>query len=370
MIRLTEIRLDRHAEEMVLGVLRSGQLAQGPMVASFEERFAKVAGTTKAVATSSGTTGLVAAVRALQLKPGDEVITTAFTFVATLNAVVESGATVRLVDIDPMSMTIDPGEIASAINPRTRVVMPVHLYGYPADMDRIAAIAHRGELDIIEDAAQAHGALVGGRPVGSWGLGVFSFYATKNITTGEGGIVTMDDDILADRVRLLRNQGMRARYQYEIVGSNYRMTELQAAIGLSQLEFLDEWTDRRRANARTLVEALRGAEGIDLPVEEDGRRHVFHQFTIRVRDDARVNRDDLAAGLRELGVETGIYYPRAAHDYECFAGHPLILAAPVPHTLEAARQVLSLPVHQWLGPDEVDQVADSVLRVLKGGRAR
>jgi dTDP-4-amino-4,6-dideoxygalactose transaminase len=370
MIRLTEVRLDEEAERKVLEVLRSGHLAQGPMVAAFESGFAAVAGTAHAVATTSGTSALVACVQALDLGPGDEIITTPFTFVATINAVLEAGASVRLVDILPGDFTIDPDRVAAALTPRTRAVIPVHLYGYPADMGRLAPLAADAGVAIIEDAAQAHGARVGGRPVGSWGLGVFSFYATKNMTTGEGGMVTTDDDALADRLRLLRNQGMRARYQYEIAGHNYRMTDLQAAIGLAQLAHLEEWTNRRRANAALLTEALRGTDGIDLPGEADDRHHVYHQYTIRVRDDAPLGRDALAARLRELGVETGIYYPHVAHDYDCFRDHPLVHAEPVPHAHEAADRVLSLPVHQWLVPAHVEQVAESVRTALAGDSGR
>jgi len=364
-IRLTEVHLDAGAEDLVLGVLRSGHLAQGPMVESFEQQFAKIAGSTHGVAMSSGTTALAASFQALGLGPGDEVVTTPFTFVATLNAIIGVGATVRLVDIDPLDFTIDPDHVAAAVTARTRAIVPVHLYGYPADMGRLARIAGDAGVVLVEDAAQAHGARVDGRPVGSWGAGVFSFYATKNMTTGEGGMVTTDDDALADRLRLLRNQGMRARYQYEMVGTNYRMTDIQAAIGLSQLPFLDEWTERRRANAAALTEALADVEGLDLPREAGGRQHVYHQYTIRVRDDASLDRDGLAAALHDAGVESGIYYPRMAHDYECFRVHPLVQPGSVPNAAQAARQVLSLPVHQWLGPEDVAQVGKAVRSALQ-----
>jgi perosamine synthetase len=367
MIRITEVRLNEEAERLVSMVLRSGHLAQGPMVASLEREFAGIAGTTHAVATSSGTSALVACLQALALGPGDEVITTPFTFVATLNAILEAGATVRLVDIDPISFTIDPEQVASTITPATKAIIPVHLYGYPADMDRLERVAHNAGVTLIEDAAQAHGARIDSRSVGSWGMGVFSFYATKSITTGEGGMITTNDDMVADRLRLLRNQGMRARYDYEVVGHNYRMTDVQAAIGLSQLPLLEEWTNRRRSNASILTESLRGTQGIDLPVETGTRRHAFHQFTIRVRDNASLDRNGLAAALRDRGVETGIYYPRAAHDYECFRRHPLVIPSDVPQALRAAREVLSLPVHQWLSTGDLERIAESVKSSLGSG---
>ncbi len=365
-IQLTEVRLDKSAERLVLTVLRSGQLAQGPMVARFERNFAAIAGTAHAVATSSGSSALGACIEALGLKPGDEVITTPFTFVATLNAILEAGATARLVDINPTDFTIDPDQVALAITPATTAILPVHLYGYPADMARLEHLARKADVAIIEDAAQAHGARVGSQPVGSWGSGVFSFYATKNVTTGEGGMVTTNDEDVADRLRLLRNQGMRTRYHYEVAGHNYRMTDVQAAIGLSQLAHLEEWTNQRRSNARVLSEALRGVEGIDVPVEDGNRYHVYHQFTIRVRREAALQRDDLAAALWERGIETRVYYPRAAHEYDCFRGHPLVRPTPMPQVSRAAREVLSLPIHQWLSSEDLERIVESVTDALHG----
>jgi dTDP-4-amino-4,6-dideoxygalactose transaminase len=323
-----------------------------------------MAGTTDAVAMSSGTAALVAAVKALGLGPEDEVITSPFTFAATLTAVIEAGAVVRLVDIDPHDYTIDPELVAAAITPATKAIMPVHLYGYPADMQRLEEIAAGSHIPIIEDAAQAHGARVGSRPVGTWGMGAFSFYATKNITTGEGGMVTTNNPAWADRLRLLRNQGMRARYEYELPGHNYRMTELQAAIGLAQLNSFEEWSARRRSNAQKLTAALDGTKGVELPFESAERHHAYHQYTIRVSESAAVSRDDLSKGLGRRGIETAIYYPRVAHDYECYRSHPQVRAAPVPHAQRAAQEVLSLPVHQWLKDDDIDEIAQAVTEVL------
>jgi dTDP-4-amino-4,6-dideoxygalactose transaminase len=366
MIKLTEVRLDEEAERQVLDVVRSGRLAQGPKVAEFETTFAGIAGTEHAVAVSSGTTALVAAIQALDLRPGDEVITTPFTFVATLNAILEAGAVARLVDIDPHDFTIDPQCVAEAIGPATRAIMPVHLYGYPADMTTLAPLSEAAGIPIIEDAAQAHGASIDGRPVGSWGMGAFSFYATKNVTTGEGGIITTDDDALADRIRLLRNQGMRARYEYVIPGHNYRMTELQAAVGLSQLPHLDRWTSLRRDHAHRLRAALSGVEGLELPGEAGGRSHVYHQFTVRIGSAAAIDRDACAAALLEAGIETGVYYPKLTNDYDCYRDHPQVSVGDVTHASAAAREVLSLPVHQWLESGDVDQVAAAVVDVLGG----
>ena len=364
MIKLTEVRLDEEAERLVLEVVRSGRLAQGPKVAEFEETFAQIAGTQYAVAVNSGTTALVAAIQALDLQPGDEVITTPFTFVATLNAIIEAGAVARLVDIDSLDFTIDPECVAEAIGPATRAIMPVHLYGYPADMAALSALSESAGVPIIEDAAQAHGASIDGRPVGSWGMAAFSFYATKNVTTGEGGIITTDDEAFAERIRLLRNQGMRARYEYVIPGHNYRMTELQAAVGLSQLPHLARWTELRRVHAEQLRGALAGITGLELPSEADGRSHVYHQFTVRIGTEAALDRDAVAAALLAAGIETGVYYPKLTHDYDCYRDHPQVSVTSVTRASAAAREVLSLPVHQWLEMEDVDRVASAVKEVL------
>ena len=220
------------------------------MVKRFEDAFAAVSGTKHAIAVNNGTTALVAALQVLDLKPGDEVITSPFTFVATLNAILEAGATVRFADIRRDDFAIDPDAVAKAVTDRTKVLMPVHLYGQTADMGKLAPLAAEHGLQVIEDSAQAVGASFEGKQAGSFGIGCFSLYATKNITTAEGGVITTDDDALADKLRVLRNQGMRARYQYEVAGHNYRMTDLHAAVGIPQLAKLDQLTAARQANAK------------------------------------------------------------------------------------------------------------------------
>jgi dTDP-4-amino-4,6-dideoxygalactose transaminase len=370
MIRLTEVRLDDRAEELAIQVLRSGQLAQGPMVAQFETEFARVPATKHVVAVSSGTAALVAALRALHLAPGDEVITTPFTFVATLNAALDAGATVRLVDIVRDDFTIDPMAVADAIGPRTRAIIPVHLYGYPADLHALQEIASDTDIVIVEDAAQAHAAAIDGVPVGSWGMAAFSFYATKNLTTGEGGAVSTNNDEWADRLRLIRNQGMRRRYEYEVRGDNYRMTELQAAIGLSQLSHLDEWTARRRDHAERLNALLSDIEGLLLPREVRSRRHVYHQFTVRLQRDAGLDRDIVSAEMAFRGVETGIYYPRLCHDYPCYRGLTNIHASGLKEARLAAREVLSLPVHQWLSIRDIEEIAQLFHDAVRQHRSR
>jgi len=364
MVKLTDVRINERAEELVLEVLRSGRLAQGPMVEEFEASMAKIAGTKHALAVSNGTVSLISALQALKLEPGDEVVIPGFTFVATLNAVLQVGATARVVDIDLDSFALSIDGLAEQIGPRTKAIMPVHLYGLCADMNPIATLAQEHNLSIVEDAAQAHGATYDGRPAGSWGIGSFSFYATKNVTTGEGGVVTTNDDGVAEFVRVFRNQGMKAQYQYEMSGTNLRMTDLQAAIGLSQLPLLSEWSEQRRANARTLSEGLAGIEGLVVPPEFEGRDHVYHQYTIRVTPEARLSRDDVVDQLRAKDIQCGVYYPRAVHDYDCFRAHPQVIASDLPNTQSAASQVISLPVNQWLTPAELDEVIAGVRGLL------
>ncbi|MTD56337.1 DegT/DnrJ/EryC1/StrS family aminotransferase [Amycolatopsis pithecellobii] len=366
MIPLTVVDV-RDAEPLVIEVLRSGSLAQGPMVARFEEAFARVAGTAHAVAVNNGTTALVASLQALGLRPGDEVVTSPFTFVATLNAILEAGATVRFADVSRTDFALDPEAVAEVIGPRTKVLLPVHLYGQPADMGKLAPLAAEHGLRIVEDAAQSVGASLEGKPAGSYGLGCFSLYATKNVTTGEGGMITCDDDEVADRLRLLRNQGMRARYAYETAGHNYRMSELHAAVGIPQLAKLDGLIAIRQRNARQLSTGLAGAPGLAVPAVLPGRSHVWHQYTVLIGPHAMLSREELISELTERGIGTGVYYPKLVFDHECFRDHPQIPAVrpqefPVAHRL--SQEALSLPVHPALTESDVDTVVREVREAL------
>lgn len=364
MIPISSVDIDRETEELVLAVLRSGQLTQGPMVEQLEAEFRAVSGTEFALAVNSGTTALVASLQALDIGPGDEVITSPFTFVATVNAIIEAGATVRFADIHKDGFLIDPRSVAAEVTAKTAALIPVHLYGEPADMPALSSLAADRGLAVIEDAAQAHGASIDGRPVGSYGIGCFSFYATKNLTTGEGGVITTDNAGVAERVRLLRNQGMRARYDYRVVGHNYRMTDLQAAVGVGELRHLKQRTERRVDNAGRLAAQLRDVAGLQLPIVGPGQEHVFHQFTVRLTPEAAIDRDNLAELLKQRGVATGIYYPRAVYDYPCYRQHPLVRTQHCPEAERAASEVLSLPVHPKLRSSEVDIVAAEVRRAL------
>jgi dTDP-4-amino-4,6-dideoxygalactose transaminase len=339
-------------------VLRSGMIAQGPEVAAFEQEFAAalVAGVT-CVAVNSGTAGSHLGLLAAGVGPGDEVIVPSFTFAATANSVALTGATPVFADIEPAHFCLDPAAVEAAVTERTKAIMPVHLYGHPADMTGLAEVAGRHGLEIYEDAAQAHGAQWRGSPVGTFGVfAMFSLYPTKNMTSGEGGMVSCATQDVARMVRLLRNQGMEKRYENEVVGFNARMTDVHAAIGRVQLGRLPGWTAQRRQNARFLDEHL---EGVVVPPVAADAVHVYHQYTIRVPQD----RDGFAAALAaEHGVGSGVYYPIPNHRLPSFR-----LTLDLPQTELAAREVLSLPVHPALSEEDLERVVLAVNAVAKAG---
>ena len=362
-VSISEVRLGADEERAVVSVLRSGHLAQGPKVAELEGRFAKLSQVGHAVAVSNGTIALVAALQALRLEPGFEVVTSPFTFIATVSAVVAAGGVVRFADVGP-DFNLDPARVEEAVTPQTAVLLPVHLYGLPADMARFTALAERTGAHLVEDAAQAHGATFRGRPVGSFGLGCFSLYATKNLTAGEGGLITTDRDDLAERLRLLRNHGMRERYDYEVFGFNYRMTDLQAAIVLPQLDRYEATVRIRTRHAALLSDGLAGIEGLTIPVVPEGRGHVWHQYTVRVGMGARRSRDELSAALRERGIESRVYYPRPVYDYGWCREHPAVVATRTPLAEAMAGEVLSLPVHAGLSESDVARVVEEIRSLL------
>jgi dTDP-4-amino-4,6-dideoxygalactose transaminase len=363
MIPITSVRFGAEEERLVLEVLRSGAIAQGPMVKRFEDRFAELSGVKHAIAVNNGTTALVAALQVMDLQPGDEVMTTPFTFVATVNAILEAGATVTFADIREDDYNIDPRSIADRIGPRTKVLLPVHLYGQMADMDPIARLAKDNGLVILEDAAQSHLATYEGKAAGAFGDATFSFYATKNLTTGEGGMITTNDDKRADRLRVLRNQGMRERYVYEEAGHNYRLTDLQAALVIPQLETYAGIVETRQRNASILSEGLSDLPGVVVPPQFENRGHVWHQYTIRVTDEAAVDRDMFIAKLLAAGIGAGVYYPKLIRDYETYRDNPRVIASATPTAARIATQVVSLPVHQSLTEDELAQIIDAVREV-------
>lgn len=353
MIRIAEPQIGPEEREAALAALASGQLAQGPRVAAFEEAFAAYVGAPHALAVSSGTAALHLALLAHDVGPGDEVVVPAFTFAATANAVALTGARPVFVDVREADLNIDPAQVEAALTPKTRAVVAVHLYGAPAPCEELRALCSRQGVALIEDAAQAHGAAVGGERVGARGTACWSFYATKNITTGgEGGMVTTDDPVVAERVRLLRNQGERQRYVTERPGFNYRMTEVAAAIGLAQLRKLDGWNERRRANAAALTAGLRGVVPLSYP---PGVTHAFHQYTVRVPGGRR---DALLMRLRERGIEAAVFYPAPTPRLPAYVA--AWKAVPFPVADRAAREVLSLPVHPGLSDADLRAIVDAV----------
>jgi perosamine synthetase len=339
-------------------VLISGQLAQGEYVVAFERRFADLCQVQEAVAVSSGTAALHLALLAYGIGPGDEVITTPFSFAATANVIRLVGATPVFTDIEPDSYNIDARLVEAAISPRTRAILPVHLYGNPCDLPLLAALAAKHHIALIEDACQAHAATIAGKPVGSYGTGCFSFYSTKNMTMGEGGIVTTNDPAIAEHIRLLRSHGQSERYHHVIVGYNLRLTEIQAALGLIQLDKLEHFTEQRIANAAYLSDRL--GDWVQTPAARPGYRHVYHQYSIRVPPDQRAH---WMRTLRERGVETAVHYPCPIHRQPAYRGQFADLSLPVAEA--AAREVLSLPVHPALSAAERAIVAKEVLALCR-----
>ncbi len=351
MIPIARPQMGDEEKQSVWEAMASGSLAQGPRVREFEEQFAAFIGAGHAVATSSGTTALHLALLGYGIGAGDEVVTVPFTFIASANSVIYTGARPVFVDVDESDFTMDVAQVESAITERTRAIMPVSLYGQPADMPAISEIAERHGLAVVEDACQAHGAAVGRQRSGTWGAGTFSFYPTKNMTTGEGGMLTTDDGELAERVRLLREHGMKVRYHHDILGYNFRMTDIAAAIGLAQLPKLAAANDRRRAIAARYDAELRG---VITPRVRTDVTHVYHQYTILVNE-----RDAFAERLKELGVASAIYYPIPVHRQKPF----LALGygnESVPVTERLTSRVLSIPVHPSLSDEEIATVIEAV----------
>jgi len=334
-------------------VMRSGLLAQGPEVSNFEKEFSKFVEDRECVAVNSGTSALHLALLSLGVGKGDEVIVPSFTFAATANSVALTGATPVFVDIDPNTFCIDPIEIVKAITPKTKAIQVVHLYGLAAEMPAIMKIAKKYKLFVIEDAAQAHLASIEGKPVGSFGdAAAFSFYPTKNMTSGEGGMIVFKDSSAARTARLYRNQGMEKRYENELVGFNLRMTDIHAAIGRVQLSKLQEKTLRRQENAAYLSENI--INSVAVPVTPKGYSHVFHQYTIKVHG----NRESFASKLTDLGVGSGVYYPIPVHELAAFGKKKNL-----PNTSLICKQVLSLPVHPALSKKDLKNIVAAVNKV-------
>ncbi|WP_435346648.1 DegT/DnrJ/EryC1/StrS family aminotransferase [Haloarchaeobius sp. HRN-SO-5] len=345
------------AVDRVVDVLRSGQLADGPAVRSFETAFAASCDADHAVATSNGTTALHAALEAVGVGPGSTVVTTPFSFVATANAVRLSGATPAFADVDPGTYDLDPHSVEERIRDLggdVDAILAVHLYGLPADLDHLADVADTYDVPLVEDAAQAHGATFDGEPVGAVGdVGTFSFYPTKNMTTGEGGMVTTDrSDVAAAAARFVNHGRASSGYEHVELGHNFRLTSMAAAIGSVQLERLGQFVEARRDNARILTAALEDTPAVT-PTVPDGREHAYHQYTIRCG-----NRDEVRDALASHGIDSAVYYPTPIHEQPAYDGVGVDVEAPVAERL--ADEVLSLPVH----PNVSREAAAYVGRVL------
>lgn len=341
----------------VVEVLKSGFIAQGPKVAEFEEKFADFVGAKYAIATSSGTTALHVALLACGIGKGDEVITTPFSFAATGNSILYTGAKPVFVDIDKKTFNIDPNKIEEKISKKTKAIMPVHLYGQAADMDKIKEIAEKHDLYIIEDAAQAHGSIYKNTKVGSIGdIACFSFYPTKNMTTSEGGIITTNNKDLAEKSKIYRAHGETKRYEHAVLGYNYRMTDIAAAIGLAQLKKIDDFNQKRINNANYLTSNLKGVKGISTPKVLDGVKHVYHQYTIKIEKD---NRDEWVSFLNDNGIGTGIHYPIPIYKQELYIN--LGYDENLEETEKAASSVISIPVH----PSISEKDLDTIIKVIK-----
>jgi len=346
--------LGEEEKKAVIEVINSGIIAEGPKVKEFEKKFSEYIGVKYAVATSSGTTALHTALLAHEIKPNDEIITTPFTFIATVNSILYCGARPVFADISEEDFNIDPEKIEEKVTKKTKAIIPVHLYGNPCDMDEIMKIATDYNLKVIEDACQAHGASYKGKKVGSFGTGVFSFYPTKNMTTSEGGMITTDNEKIAEKCKLIRSHGSAVRYHHNILGFNYRMTDIEATIGIEQLKKLNSFNKKRIENANYLNKGLSGIKGIISPKIEKNKTHVFHQYTIRVTKDFKITRDELQKKLQEKGVGTAIYYPIPIHLQELYI--KLGYKDKLPVSEKISQEVISLPIHPSVTKENLDYI--------------
>lgn len=367
MIKITQPIIDQEEIDAVVAVMKSGMIAQGPETAKLEQKFAEYCGVKYAVAFNSGTAAIHAGLYALGLKEGDEVITTPFTFVATANPILMLCGKVIFADISEKDFNIDTVEIEKKITPRTKAIIPVDLYGQLCDYDKLEKIAKKYDLKILEDACQAVGAENNGVKAGTFGdVAAFSLYATKNIMCGEGGLITTNSDVIAEKCKMFRHHGQSEakRYEYLDLGYNYRLTDICAAIGVKQLAKADTFNQKRIENAKKLAEGLMGIEGIILPKTKEGSKHVFHQFTIRITEEFGATREDLQNFLSAQGIGTGIYYPKPLHMHEHFKrlGYN---EGDFPVAEKMAQEVLSLPVHPSLTDLELTIIITAIKEFSK-----
>lgn len=356
-VNLCEIHIDQKTKQKVLDTLSSGQFVKGKENVEFEKEFASYVGTRYAVAVQSGTSAIHLALIALGLKPRDDVMMPSFTFVATATPVVHLGGRPVFADIDMDTYTISTDDVRRNITKRTKAIVPVHLYGHPANMRELCEIAEENDIPVLEDACQAHGALCHDKKVGSIGnVGCFSFYPSKNMTVaGDGGMVTTDSAEIAEQVSMLRDAGRKEgdKYCHDLVGFNFRLSEVHAAVGRMQLQDLEEWIEKRRMVASMYRKGLSDVDRITLPREKNWARHVYYVYTIRCRE-----RDKLQKHLKEKGVSTGIYYPIPVHQQPCMKG--AVKQEKLKNTETCAIDVLSLPMHPWLKENQIGYVIDAI----------
>jgi len=358
MIPIAKPLIGQEEIDGVISVLKSGTIAEGPKVKEFEEEFAKYVGADYAVAVNSGTAALHVALLAKGVGEGDEVITTPFTFIATANSILYTGAKPVFADVEPDTFNIDPEEVKNKITNRTKAIIPVDLYGHPAEMKAIMELAEDYNLSVIEDACQAHGAEYHGKKAGSFDIGCFSFYPTKNMTTGEGGIITSNDARLVEKARMIRSHGSKVRYYHEMLGFNLRMTDIGAAIGLAQLKKIDDHNEKRIKNATYLNDKLSGVNGIITPASKQGCKHVYHQYTIRVTKEFGMSRDDFVKKLNEEGIGTGIYYPIPIHKQPFYQSLGYNGKYAVSEKL--SKEVVSLPIHPSITLRDLEYISNTI----------
>lgn len=360
MIPIAKPKIGDKEKQAIIDVLDSGMLVQGPRVKELEEKFASYCNAKHAIAVNNGTAALHTSLYAAGIKQGDEVITVPFTFVATANSIIMQGAKPIFVDIEPSTFNIDPEKVKAAITDKTKAILPVDLYGHIHNYNEIKKIAEEHNLKIIVDACQSVGAELDGKKAGSFGdITAFSFYATKNMISGEGGIITTNDDNFAEMAKRFRHHGQseQTQYQYHDLGYNYRMTDMQAAIALQQLENIEDFNAKRIENAKLLSQGLANIDGISLPAIKPNAKHVFHQYTIRV-DNFKIPRDELIERLKQKAISSAVFYPKPLHLHPHFNKFGYN-EGDFPVSEKLSKQVLSLPVHPLVTEDDINKIINT-----------
>jgi len=352
---LAEMYIDDEIKNKVIAVLNSKRYIKGKEGKNFEEEFAEYIGTEYGIATNSGTSGLYLAYYALGLGKDDEIIVPSHTFIATVSTAMHLGIKPVFVDIDPETFTMNPRDVEKKITQKTKAIVPVHLYGHPVDMKPIIDLADENDLYVIEDAAQAHGSLYNNRKVGSIGdIAVFSFFPSKVMTVaGDGGMVVTNNKEIGEKIAMLRDQGRKEKYIHELLGFNFRLNEIQAAIGRIQLKHLEEWIEKRRNVAKLYNELLGGLDSVVPPMERSWARHVYYVYTIKAK-----NRDKLSEFLKKNGIATGLYYPVPVHKQPAIMKY--MKTEYLPQTEKCVNEILSLPMYPELKKEQINYIVEKI----------